>query len=111
VSDAAAYAHEDGVYHRDLKPENILRLRDRLVVGDFGLCRDAMKDSTTFTPVNAVVGTIPYMAPAQYDNAHTIGPQADVFSLGPPVSLPVAKRWPVRPFDDIAHPRCSADQG
>jgi serine/threonine protein kinase len=82
VADGVDYAHRDGVCHRDLKPENILLLNDRCVVSDFGLCRDLSKDSTTFTQSNTVFGTPYYMASEQYDNAHEIGPQADVFALG-----------------------------
>lgn len=82
VCDAVMYAHSRNVYHRDLKPENILKLRVGWVVGDFGLCRDVAAGSTTFTQTNAGFGTFAYMAPEQYDNAHVVGPQADVFALG-----------------------------
>jgi len=82
AADAVAYAHQEGIYHRDLKPENILLIHDRLTVGDFGFCRDTTTNSTTLTEAKTVFGTVYYMAPEQFDNAHEIGPQADVFALG-----------------------------
>jgi eukaryotic-like serine/threonine-protein kinase len=83
VCSAVGYAHTRGVLHRDLKPENILKLhRSGWVVGDFGLCRDLTTGSTTFTQTHVGFGTFAYMAPEQYDNAHEVGPEADVFSLG-----------------------------
>jgi serine/threonine protein kinase len=82
VMDAVSYAHGEGIYHRDLKPANILELDGKWVVGDFGLCRDLNSDSTTFTQSSRVVGTIAYMAPEQYDDAHAIDETADVFALG-----------------------------
>jgi eukaryotic-like serine/threonine-protein kinase len=82
VSEAVDFAHGEGVLHRDLKPENILKVHKHWVVGDFGLCRDLTSDSTTYTQSNTVVGTVAYMAPEQFDNAHDVGPEADVFSLG-----------------------------
>jgi serine/threonine protein kinase len=82
VCDAVMYAHSRRVYHRDLKPENILKLHRGWVVGDFGLCRDVAVGSTTFTQTNVGFGTVAYMAPEQYDNAHVVGPEADVFALG-----------------------------
>ncbi len=82
VADAVEYAHQQGVLHRDLKPANILEVDGDWVVADFGLCRDLSSDSTTFTRPNTVIGTVAYMAPEQFDNAHEIGPAADVHALG-----------------------------
>jgi serine/threonine protein kinase len=82
VADAVEYAHQQGVLHRDLKPANILEVDGKWVVADFGLCRDLSSDSTTFTRSNTVVGTVAYMAPEQFDNAHAVGPAADVHALG-----------------------------
>jgi serine/threonine protein kinase len=82
VAEAVEYAHQQGVLHRDLKPANILEVDGEWVVADFGLCRDLASDSTTFTRSNTVVGTVAYMAPEQFDNAHEVGPSADVHALG-----------------------------
>lgn len=81
VVDAVDYAHRQGVYHRDLKPANVLRVDGKWLVGDFGLCRDLSTNSTTITRSNTVVGTIAYMAPEQFDNAHEVNATADVFAL------------------------------
>lgn len=82
VAGAIEYAHSEGVLHRDLKPANILDLDGEWVVADFGLCRDIYSDSTTITRTESVVGTVAYLAPEQYDDAHQSGAQADVYSLG-----------------------------
>ncbi|MFD3845232.1 serine/threonine-protein kinase [Streptomyces microflavus] len=82
VADAIEYAHSEGVLHRDLKPANILLLDDAWVVADFGLCLDMNSDSLTITQSNTIVGSVAYMAPEQYDDAHEVTASADVFSLG-----------------------------
>jgi len=80
--DAIGYAHSRFVLHRDISPGNIMLLKGRWVVGDFGLALDRSTNSTTFTRTHHNHGTLPYMAPEQYDNAHDVGPEADVHALG-----------------------------
>ncbi|MFD7920703.1 serine/threonine-protein kinase [Streptomyces sp. NPDC059740] len=82
VADAIDYAHREGVLHRDLKPANILLLDKGWVVSDFGLCLDMNSNSLTITQSNTVVGSVAYMAPEQYDDAHEITASADIFSIG-----------------------------
>jgi eukaryotic-like serine/threonine-protein kinase len=80
--DAIGYAHSRFVLHRDISPGNIMLLKGRWVVGDFGFSLDRGTDSTTFTRTHHNHGTLAYMAPEQYDNAHEVGPEADVHALG-----------------------------
>ncbi|MFF4514312.1 serine/threonine-protein kinase [Streptomyces mirabilis] len=82
IADAVGFAHSEGVLHRDLKPANILFLNGRWVVSDFGLCRDVNSDSVTITQSKTVVGSVAYMAPEQYDDAHEVTESADILSIG-----------------------------
>ncbi|MBM7169108.1 serine/threonine protein kinase [Streptomyces sp. G44] len=82
IADAVEFAHSEGVLHRDLKPANILFLNGRWVVSDFGLCRDVNSDSATITQSKTVVGSVAYMAPEQYDDAHEVTESADILSIG-----------------------------
>ncbi|MDX3587676.1 MULTISPECIES: serine/threonine-protein kinase [Streptomyces] len=82
IADAVDFAHSEGVLHRDLKPANILYLNGRWVVSDFGLCRDVNSDSATITRSRTVVGSVAYMAPEQYDDAHEVTESADILSIG-----------------------------
>ncbi|MDT0307186.1 serine/threonine-protein kinase [Streptomyces sp. DSM 44917] len=82
VLHALEYAHNQGVLHRDLKPANLLLLDNRWVISDFGLCRQVQSDSTTITRVNSAVGSAAYMAPEQFDNAHTATATADIYAVG-----------------------------
>ena len=69
VCDALRYAHEEGIVHRDIKPENILLDRKgRVKVADFGLAKLCASgaDSAGLTGPQQVLGTVPYMAPEQW---------------------------------------------
>lgn len=79
---ALEYSHSQGVLHRDLKPANLLYLKDRWVISDFGLCRQMNSNSTTITHANTAVGSLAYMAPEQFDNAHEVTETADIYSVG-----------------------------
>jgi serine/threonine protein kinase len=80
VADGLAYAHEHGVVHRDLKPANLLRAQGGGVkIADFGIARAA--EETMLTQAGTVLGTIRYLAPEQAEG-RTVGPEADVYSLG-----------------------------
>jgi tetratricopeptide (TPR) repeat protein/predicted Ser/Thr protein kinase len=83
VAEAVHYAHGQGVIHRDLKPQNILIDRDgRPQITDFGLARDARAGGAA-TTTGMVLGTPNYMAPEQIaGRPESIGPAADVYSLG-----------------------------
>ncbi|MFI5561811.1 serine/threonine-protein kinase [Amycolatopsis japonica] len=88
VLDAIEYAHNEGIVHRDLKPANILLLPEgsyfggQWVVADFGLCLDRQSQSTTITKTQTGLGSIAYMAPEQFKDAHRVGATADVYALG-----------------------------
>jgi serine/threonine protein kinase len=86
VLDAVEFAHRQGIVHRDLKPANLLLLdrhgTRRWVVADFGLCRDTRSDSAIITQTSAAIGTVRYMAPEQFDDAHNVGPTADIYAIG-----------------------------
>jgi serine/threonine protein kinase len=83
LAGALAHAHQLGIVHRDVKPGNVLVDRDRSVhLSDFGIAR--LVDSaavTALTDTGLVIGTAAYLAPEQV-RGETIGPPADVFSLG-----------------------------
>ena len=77
VAEALAAAHARGIIHRDLKPDNILIGCDsRPFVIDFGLA-GLVKETEDGGPL----GTPAYMPPEQLAG-DTLGPQADVYSLG-----------------------------
>ncbi|MCZ4277382.1 MULTISPECIES: serine/threonine-protein kinase [Nocardiaceae] len=82
IVEAMTYAHQEGVLHRDLKPENVLFFNGVPRLADFGLGRRLSSDSTRITQSHLGLGTMAYMAPEQFSNAHSVGPSADVFSLG-----------------------------
>lgn len=78
--DGLGYAHVQGVVHRDVKPANLLVRSDGVLkVSDFGIAHTGA--ATQLTQVGTILGTTAYLAPEQA-RGETVGPQADVFSLG-----------------------------
>lgn len=87
VIEAVAHAHELGVVHRDLKPANVLLDRKRNAgwpgipkITDFGLAKILSSDAA-MTRTGARMGTLPYMAPEQFEGRKEIDSRADVFAL------------------------------
>jgi serine/threonine protein kinase len=79
VASALQYAHEDRLVHRDIKPENMLiGGQNQVLLSDFGIATIA--HGTSSQRVEAMAGTIPYMAPEQIQGHPR--PASDQYSLG-----------------------------
>ena len=114
VARAVHHAHRQGVIHRDLKPANILlafsdasqkrsspqrfseaSLNDCMPrITDFGLAK-RLEGDAGLTATGAVVGTPSYMPPEQA-NGQSVGPTADIYSLGAVLYELVTGRPPFR---------------
>jgi len=96
VCEALREPHQLGWIHRDLKPDNLLKRGDRWVVADWGLGRRPRGQTSDprRTRVGERFGTEGFAAPELSVNAHDVGPQADVYSIGQIVGWALTGRWP-----------------
>ena len=86
LSDALAFAHENGIVHRDLKPANLMvkpadYQRLSVVLLDLGVAKP-MDGGTKLTATGASVGTPHFMAPEQLFGEPNVDGRADVWALG-----------------------------
>lgn len=77
-----AHDREHPIVHRDLKPNNVLICDGVPTVSDFGLGKRVDEDATGLTKTAMWMGTEPYMAPEQFQDAKRVGTEADVYALG-----------------------------
>ena len=86
ICSALEYAHGQGILHRDIKPENILiDTNGRVKIADFGIAKlvgEQGSEHATLTMKGALLGSMSYMAPEQFDAPGDVDQRADIYSLG-----------------------------
>lgn len=89
VISAVSTAHAAGIIHRDLKPANIMLVSRppreiHPVVLDFGISKCANLDlaKAPLTHSEALLGTVPYLAPELSKGVRSASTQSDLYALG-----------------------------
>src|SRR5687767_15387755 len=85
ITDALAYAHEQGVVHRDIKPDNVMVSRGHALVTDFGVAKAVSESTGTasgLTSLGMALGTPAYMAPEQAAADPHVDHRADLYAVG-----------------------------
>ena len=103
LAEGLSEAHGRGVVHRDLKPGNLRLTSDgRLKILDFGLAKlglpvTASATGDTLSETQAMVGTLPYMAPEQL-RGEEIDARTDIHGAGAVLYQMATAR---RPFAEV----------
>ena len=88
AADGLQYILQSGLIHRDIKPANLLREdpTGTIKILDLGLAKLEEVFSGRKTDANIttglMIGTPEFMAPEQFEDAHTLDIRADLYSLG-----------------------------
>ena len=80
-----AAAHKLGLVHRDIKPSNLFvtKRTGQIKILDMGLALLAQEETpAALTTTGQCFGTPDYMAPEQWNDAHTCDARSDLYSLG-----------------------------
>ena len=93
IADALDNAHRHGIVHRDLKPGNVMLTQSGAKLLDFGIAalrpieqvHDGLSTAETvagrLTSPNAILGTLPYMAPEQLEGRDADA-RTDIYAFG-----------------------------
>lgn len=82
LSDALAYAHQNGMIHRDIKPANVMFTDNSFthpVLTDFGIARILGQSGITMS--GAFIGTPAYMSP-EAGRGTKVDERSDIYSMG-----------------------------
>jgi len=92
MSQAMAYAHDQGIVHRDFKPANVLVTADGTTkIMDFGLAKIAQ--SAVRTQAGTVMGSPAFMSPEQAAGKNSDA-RADIYALGVTLYLMCSGKLP-----------------
>ncbi len=102
--EALAAAHDAGVVHRDLKPANLflsLQPMPSVRILDFGISKFSLGGEGV-TQTGTTLGTPAYMSPEQLLDGKTVGPAADLYSMGAVLYSLLVGRPPFEADSDFA---------
>jgi len=90
-------AHKLGLVHRDIKPSNLFVTKQagQIKILDMGLALLSQEETpAALTSTGQCFGTPDYMAPEQWEDAHTCDARADLYALGCTLFLLLVGRTP-----------------
>jgi serine/threonine-protein kinase len=83
IAEALDHAHSKGLIHRDVKPKNLMMTKEGVAkLADMGLARAISDKEVAEAEAGKAFGTPYYISPEQIRGEKTIGPPADIYSLG-----------------------------
>jgi serine/threonine protein kinase len=106
--------HAINVVHRDIKPANVFLHQGAAEtvakIIDFGLAR-AQFGNGSITSTSHVLGSVGYMAPEQFYNPKSVGPQADLYAAGCLLFRCLSGRLPFmsKSLDAVVQQKCELD--